>query len=189
MTLFSGDDEGSACCGGQAEPSLGEGEIDGFSVGGDGAYLGIVRQFQSFQRQCSLADGQGRGVYSLFVTAPCGVHGPDAAEITLDNRMEPQHSVLHSELKAAENGHQCEACHAAGVVGAAFDLVPGIAVEAAVPVPDGLDHGDALFDHALGDEQAGKGIFKAVHGFLGVGDGDGRRSDLLGEGADDTFLK
>jgi hypothetical protein len=86
----------------------------------------------------------------------------------VEARGEPEVGLGAVVLVAAGGEEDAVAGHGAGVVVAAFDLVPRVAAERVVAVVDGAGDGQPFLDHALPDHVAGDLIFEAVHALVEV---------------------
>ena len=86
--------------------------------------------------------------------------------------------------EARQDRHGGITCHRTGVVGAALDLVPWVAIAAAIPVANRLDDTDAAPELAHLQQRAAEGILVAMLGFLCVRDRYSGSTGLIGKGTD-----
>ena len=96
----------------------------------------------------------------------------------------PMRPATRSALQAGPGVDQLPGRHRAGVVGAAFDVVPRIAARAVVAVAGGANDVEPLVDQAAHDHVRGRHVFDAGPHFLGIGRGDHRLAHALGIGRD-----
>ena len=75
--------------------------------------------------------------------------------------------------------------HRARVVRAALDLVPWVPVPFHRSGPDPAKHFNALVEKTMLKERAPECVLETVHRLLRIGNGNRRRGDILGPGADD----
>ena len=99
--------------------------------------------------------------------------------------MKADESVHHVELEAAEGVEERVAGGGPGVVAAALELIPGVALLAVVARANGGDDLHALLHHSGLNHVNGRRVLESVHGLAGVGDGDHRLASAVGPVADD----